>query len=141
MNKKILIILTSIMLLMVVLSGCNETENDNGNLDEVEIIEWYEGTYWEAGRLMYNGLSYNENALLYMVNGTARNLANQVLNSVIIWVKYYDINNTLLWEDGILENGVGINETWEFRSIYISSREHFKDVDHVEFDISGKFSE
>ncbi|MHA2309160.1 MAG: FxLYD domain-containing protein [Candidatus Heimdallarchaeaceae archaeon] len=140
MNKKILIIFLILTLLIVGFSGCTETEVEP-QWENVEIIRWYEGTYWEAGRIMNNGLIYNEDAKFYKVNGTAINQASKGLRNVIIWVKYYDINNTILWEDGVLQNSVAQNQTWEFQSLYISSREHFKEVDHVEFDISGEFDD
>ena len=110
MNNKILIILLCITLIIVSLSGCTETD-DEAKWENVEIIKWYEGTYWEVGELMNNGLAYNEDAKFYMINGTAQNLASKGLKNVIIWVTYYDINNTLLWEDGVLSNDIAQNQT------------------------------
>ena len=138
MNKKLLMISIAITLLIVGLIGCIETDN-SARWENVEIINWYEGTYREVGVLMANGLVYHEDAKFYMVNGTAQNQASKGLKNVIIWVKYFDINNTLLWDDGVLRNDIAHNKTWIFQSIYISSRDHFKEVDHVEFDISGEF--
>ncbi len=143
MRKKLLFIIIFFMLLAIGLSGCFETNNntDNGVKNYVEIVEWYQGTYKEIGKILYNDLVYNESARLYIVNGTARNNAQKTLYSVIIWVKYYDVNNTLLWEDGLLANGKAHNQTWRFDSFYTRDIDHFEDVDHVEFDFTGKFDE
>ncbi len=139
------IVTTAIVLLLLVvgLSGCTQI-NDNTNTDlgnKVELVKWYNGTYEEVGKIMYNGFVYDESAKFYLVNGTARNIADTSIKTVIIHVKYYDINNTLLWDDGLLDNGIAPNKTWEFHSFYTKNQDHFMDVHHVEFDILGKLNE
>ena len=145
MNKKMLITAIALMLLTIGLSGCNEI---NGNTDTtignnvVQIINWYNGTYKAVNNLYANGFVYREDMdLLYIVNGTAKNNASQEIRVVTIHIKYYDINNTLLLDDGILENGIKPGQTWDFWSFFTNDLEHFKDVHHVEFDISGEFEE
>lgn len=143
MNKNMLVVIVIFVLMSAIgFSGCIQSDNNANNIgNKVEIINWYNGTYIAVDDLLANGFVYDEQAKLYIVNGTAKNNADRQIKTVIIHVKYYDINNNLLWEDSLLENGIPPGETWPFWSFYTKDQEHFEIVHHVEFDISGQLME
>ena len=141
MYKKIILIpLVLILIIASIFTGCIQLD---GNIDtslenKVEIVKWYNGTYFAIGNLYSNGFVYHEDAKLYIVNGTAKNNASRQIKTVTIHVKYYDINDNLLWDDGILENGIPPKGYWDFYSFYLSNQDHFEDVHHVKFEIDGE---
>ena len=137
MNKKLLIIVIVFLLLVVGLSGCIETGDNTGWADKVQIVSYSIVTYKSVEEKMANGFVYHEDGKFYMVKGTARNIGGKMLDKVIITVKFYDSNNTFLREESTPVYDVEDDYTWEFEIIYLSTWDYFKDVDHIEFDISG----
>ncbi len=137
MEKELFTIATVIILLTVSLCGCNKTSNVNGWNKKVEIISYSIETYKSVEEKISDGFVYNKDAKFYMVKGIVRNIAGKMLDKVTVIVKFYDINNTFLREESTHVNDLEKHHTWDFEIFYLSSWDHFKEVDHIQFDIQG----
>ena len=116
------------LILTISLGGCIETDDDRVE-DNVEIVSYSIVTYKSAEEPIANGFVYQEDAKFYLVKGTAKNIGRQTLDIVTITVKFYDINNTFLREEGSPVFDVEKNYSWEFEIIYLNTWNYFEDGD------------
>jgi hypothetical protein len=153
MNKHLIVIGTAVLLLVVGLSGCDES---NFVSSEVEVVNYTVVTKWNvytggSGTYTYykSGFyhDYPENAQTsYIINVTLKNNAGRLLPTVYIYLNFYDKDNNLLARMnnlGIISN---LPDTYtETLSIQISKfqfvhygikEEYFDLVESVKFEIS-----
>ena len=108
MNKHLIVIGIVLLLLVVGLSGCNESSN-YGDEDLVEIYNVTVKTKWNEGYLtdvknfeedgFYHGVSADdENVwnLIYLISGTVKNIAGKKLNYIKVSAKLYDSDGNYL---------------------------------------------
>lgn len=84
-----------------------------------------------------DGFVYSEDAYRYVVSGTVKNVAGEMLNHVKITVKFYDKNNSYLDSRVAFVYYLDDSHTEDFEIYYINNNEYFEFVDHVEFLISA----
>jgi len=138
MNKHFLIIvIISFLLLVFGLSGCIEEIGETGT-DKIKLLVYSVETQKKSGyEKIADGFVYSEEAYRYVVSGTVKNVAGEMLNHVKITVKFYDKNNSYLDSRVAFVYYLDDSHTGDFEIYYINNNEYFEFVDHVEFLISA----
>lgn len=161
--KKHLIVTGMVLVLLVVgLSGCIRTsktndETDNkkeytylpdgtkvyGDFDKIEITEYTVTTDRRIGFMEYetiaNGFVYSKNASRYLVNVTVKNIANELIDWIYLYVYFYDNQGNELYSGKDTCRDMYINDTCclEVHWYNSSSPSYFEHMDYIEFEVSG----
>ena len=122
MKNQLIIVGIIFILLVVVLSGCNDTNQIAGNTDKVELLDT-----WVDPHTAIDGSKYD----YYM--GTVKNIAGYMLNTIKVTVKFYDSNNNYLFSGYDNIRNLANSYTKDF-SVYINSfNDYYEYIDHVEY--------
>ena len=135
MKKHLLLSGIIFVLLVVGFNGCTEQEI-SGDIDRIELLEYSIVTqkFEEEYKTIGNGFIHSDEAELYLINGTVKNIADEVLISVNITAKFYNNTNTLLTERTTYLGGIPINHTREFGIYYFYNEEYFEEICGVKFE-------
>ena len=125
MKNQLIIVGIIVILLTVVLSGCNDSSQTKEDTDKVELLDT-----WVDKHTALDGSKYN------YYNGTVKNIAGHMLNKINITVKFYDNNNNYLFSEYDAICNLANSYTRDF-SVYVDSFNiHYKYIDHVEYDLT-----
>lgn len=142
MEKKIKIfgILTMIIIILVGTLLFLVVFQDNRTA-KAELISYSTST-WKGHEKITDGLVYSEDATEYLINGSVKITNKASLNSIEVEVKFYNKNNSYLcskYDSLTILPGANINtipDTWKFTVGYLYFNEYFKEIDHVEIEIT-----
>lgn len=119
------------------LGGCNEqTEKAQGDIDKVELVRYSVVTYSYEKKLG-NGFVNNEEAEVYVINGTVKNIAGYKLNKITIKARFFDSDGNFL--DSLSDDVRDLPNTYEDDFQIIAQKytiDYFDNVDRVEFKFS-----
>ena len=118
-----------------------------GDFDKLEILNHSVVTEQRHGIYYYidvtyekiaDGFVYSENASRYRANVTVKNIAGEILDSITIYVRYYDNLDNFLRSDYDYGYDLYMDDTIDFSFTWgnYSSPSYFKQVDHISFEIS-----
>jgi len=150
MKKKILLLITIMVIIAGFFSGCEETTS-NGDItedsDEVELINYTIETFGaeigERPEKIGDGFIHNELAKngYYQIEGTIKNIAGKTLTNVTVKVDLFDKNHTYLGSEfsdpeNIFDLPLPDKETADFKIniIYLYTESYFLEVEEIEFD-------
>ena len=135
MNKYYIVIGIIFVLLMVGLSGCTEQEI-SGDADKVELVSYNVQTQiWDDGyKTIGDGFIHSEDAELYLITGTVKNIAGETLISVNITANFYDNTNNFLKEKTTYLGGIPNTYTEDFGIYYFVNEEYFENVCGLKFE-------
>jgi hypothetical protein len=135
MENHLIISAIVFVLLIIGLCGCIEQEI-SGDIDKIELLEYSIVTkkYEEEYKTIGNGFIHNDESELYLINGTVKNIAGEVLISVNITAKFYNNTNNLLTKKTTYLGGIPKNHSREFAIYYFSNEEYFKEICGVKFE-------
>ncbi len=149
------ILVTFFIASVLTFSGCVEINDNNGNnTDELKVIEYsiiteaysYNTNWTNFGDGFYPNdlpeIVHNDAGIYladeftkarYRINGTVKNIADHVLNSVIVNLIFYDGNNTFLTLEQLNNfSKLPVGSTWTFEYEYDFNDDYFEDVNHLE---------
>jgi hypothetical protein len=134
MKKNILISGIFFIILVVGLNGCTE-QDISGDKYRIELLEYSITTQKldEENRTIGNGFLHSDEADFYLINGTVKNISDELLISVNITAKFYNNTNNLLTERTTYLGGFPLNYTREFGIYYFSYEEYFEEICGVKF--------
>lgn len=134
MNKYLILSGFLLFVLMVNLSGCIVQET-SGDTDRLKLINYnVETKKWDEGyKTIGKGFIHSMNAELYFINGTVKNIAGEMLNSVNITAKFYDDTNNFLREEITYLGGIPDTYTEDFGIYYFVNEMYFENVTSVKF--------
>ena len=134
-----------VILICVGLSGCEETYQVTGDTNQIKIIDvsvttqWYipgygtYQTYTKSGFYKnYPAQAYNPR---YIIKGTAKNIAGENLNEIIIKALFCDSNHNQLISETTTIQGLAVGNTKNFEIYLDSNNQYFQQVDNVDFNI------
>jgi hypothetical protein len=137
MKKQLVIIGIVTLLVSVGLSGCNESQS-LGDTVKVQLLDYTVETYgWDFGyqyKKIGNGFIndvYDQGE--YIIKGTIKNSAGEMLNTINIKLNFYDENNVfLVYTTKILHN---LPDTYvqDFEVKLTNNAQYYYNIDHVEF--------
>lgn len=153
MSKSLLIFVVAVLFIVVGLSGCNEIDSGGeqsitlsdgtkvtGDINMVQILNYSLVTEAIDGRKIGDGFIHSEETYQYMIRGTAKNTAGEMIGFGIK-AHFYDKNDIYLHTEQSPSYQY-VADTY-IRDFYIdynmwqSSSEYFENVDYFEFEISG----
>lgn len=144
------LIATSIaFLLFISLSGCNQLgENQTptlsygtvvaGDTDKIEIVNFTIQTQKgidDGYEKIADGFVYTDGAKQYVINGTAKNIADRMLFYVELVVEFYDFNESHISTKTDSINN--LTDTWDFRIVYFASSPYFEAIDRIKIEITA----
>lgn len=155
MKRQISILVAFLIASILTFSGCVEINDTNdNNTDELEVIKYsiiteaysYDTNWTNFGDGFYPNdlpeIVHNEAGIYladefskarYRINGTVKNIADHVLNSIIVNLNFYDGNNTFLTSEQLNNfSKLPVGSTWNFEYEYYYYDDYFEDVDHLE---------
>lgn len=145
---KIILFLMSlvVIILLIVLSGCQEEIKAYGDIDQIEITDysvttqWYipgYGTYQNYSKpgfyKHYPETSYNPK---YIVIGTAKNIAGRNLDEIEIKISYYDSNSNRLASENTTILNLGYAQSKDFTVNLYLTNENYRNIEKIKFFIS-----
>ena len=137
MKKQLIISTIAILLIVTGLSGCTELTDETDDTDKVELLIYSVETQKKLGfEKIDDGFIHSEDSYRYVIDGTVKNIASEMLDYIKITVKFYDINDTYLDSRITYINFLEESTTWDFSVQYTNKNKYFQYVDHVEFEIS-----
>jgi len=142
MNKQS-ILLGIIIILIIVLSGCTKQNGKTTGNDKAEFVNYsiqtQRHTAVDIGDWikLADGFSYTETAERYFINGTVKNIAGYTLTQVNITANFYDSNNNFLRSESTSIYDIPDANTTTFEISYWNTTPYFKNVDHMNFNISA----
>ncbi len=145
MNKHLIAIGAVIILLAVVLSGCEEADNFE-NTNKVELVSYSVISYkfgndiYDSNVKLGDGFQYKEEMVGFQVSGIVRNIDNKPMEKIKITGKFYESNGNYLGESEKIIEKIPSGETRDF-SIFFHEEEHLLYVDKVEFEFYASYRE
>ena len=123
------LLITVIVFLLTIFSGCTE-QDISGDTDKVELLNYsIETQKWDYEyKNIGNGFIHSEDADLYLITGTVKNIAGELLNSIKITAKFYDKTNNYLREETTYLGSIANTYTENFRISYDDTEKYFEDV-------------
>ncbi len=139
MKKQLIIIGIVTILITVGLIGCQESQTSN---DKVQLVSYTVNTYYNYGTIRVEALgegfihnsSYADRA--YMINGIIKNIAGEMLNTVVITLNFYDNDNDFLASRTYTIRYLDKSKSDNFQVIYYDSESYFDDIDSVKFEFA-----
>lgn len=124
-----------LVLLIVGFSGCSE-KKISGDVDKIELLDYSIETqkYDDGYKKIGDGFIHNDNASLYLITGTIKNIAGEMINSVNITAKFYDNKNNYLREENAYTGSIENNYTEGFMIKYYYNEKYFENVCGVKFE-------
>ena len=132
-----------VLLSCVGLSGCEESNKVTGDTNLIKIIDvsvttqWYipgygtYQTYTKSGFYKnYPAHAYNPR---YIIKGTAKNIAGENLNKIIIIALFCDSNHNQLNSENTTIQELADGNTKNFEIYLYSNNQYFQQVDNVDF--------
>jgi len=116
-----------------------------GDIDKLEILNYSIVTEKEVNYRDYqkiaDGFVYSENASRYRVNVTIKNIAGEILDSITVYVRYYDDLDIFLRSDYDRGYDLYMDDIADFSFTWgnYSSPSYFKQVDHISFEIYASY--
>jgi len=154
MNKHLIVIGMTLMLLAVGLSGCTEQSNVIGDTDKVKITDYEVETNWlnYDNFIFYNKSNFYHNYPLdsyynysfhdkapivwYSVSGHVMNIAGEFLDVIIVNAKFCDANNKVLAEESETLYDLPDSYTDSFYiSLNMSDTKYFDEIENVKFEV------
>jgi hypothetical protein len=137
MKKQLVIIGIVTILVSVGLSGCNESQT-SGDSSKVQLVDYTVETYgWDYGyqyKKIGDGFVHNVyDQGRYVIKGSIKNIAVEMLNTIKITANFYDKNNIFLVSATDTIGNLPESYTGDFEVIYDNSDSYYYDIDHVEF--------
>ena len=105
-----------------------------GYLDKIIINVLYQ-SYSKSG--FYKDYPEETCESIYIINGTAKNIAGEMLNYVVIIARFYDIYGFYLLSKSNSISNLANTCTWDFEISYHCHEKYFGNVDHMDFVISA----
>ena len=141
MKKHLSVIGMVTLLLAFGLSGCVEQET-SGNIDEVELVSYsVETQKWEGVNNSYsyktigNGFIHSEDAYRYVITGTLKNIAGEVIDAVRIIANFYDSNSKAVGTlYDLINSDLPNADTADFSINVYKSVNYFEKIDSVKFE-------
>ncbi len=141
MKKHLSVIGMVTLLLAFGLSGCVEQEA-SGNIDEVELVSYFVETQkWEGVNNSYtyekigNGFVHSEDAYRYVITGTLKNIAGEVIDNIKITANFCDSNSKVVGtRHDIINSDIPTFHTANFSINVYKSTNYFEKVDSVKFE-------
>ena len=141
MKKHLSVIGMVTLLLAFGLSGCVEQET-SGNIDEVELVSYFVETQkWEGVNNSYtyekigNGFIHSEDAYRYVITGTLKNIAGELIDNIKITANFYDSNSKVVGTMyDIINSDIPTSHTANFSINVYKSSNYFEKVDSVKFE-------
>jgi hypothetical protein len=123
---------------MVGLCGCTE-EVTFGDGDKIELLQYSIVTkkYDEEYIIIGNGFIHNDEADLYYVNGTIKNISDETLIHVNVTAKFLNNTNNYLTEKTTYLGGIPSNSNKDFGIYYFSGEEYFEEICGVKFEFEA----
>jgi hypothetical protein len=131
------------VILIIVLCGCTKQNGKTTGNDKVEIV--YYSIQTQSHKAvdigdwikLADGFSYTETAERYFINGTVKNIAGYMLTQINITANFYDSNNIFLQSESISIYDIPDANTAAFEISYWNTTPYFKNVNHMNFNISA----
>lgn len=135
MNKNLIIIGIIFFLLIVGFNGCTKQETSK-DINKVELVSYnIETQKWDYGyKTIGNSFIHSEDAELYLITGTVKNIAGEMLNSIKITAKFYDNKHNFLREETTYLWSIANTYTEDFRISYYDTEKYFENVCDVIFE-------
>ena len=138
---KILAIGLIVLFITIGLSGCIEDANEDTNIEIIShTIKTYEVVRGGHDKFIGNGFIHvkDDRYTMFRIDGTIKNIGDEILKNVKVHIKYYDSKDNILREDEGVSYSLYINETADFYFIWYDSGfyPYFDHVDHINFEIS-----
>ncbi len=129
------ILIVVIFLILTIFSGCTEQEA-YGDIDKVELLNYSIETqkYDNGYKTIGNGFIHNSDAKLYLITGTIKNIAGEMIDSIKITGKFYDNTNNFLREENTYTGSIANAYTEDFRLRYYDNEKYFENVCSVKFE-------
>lgn len=161
-TKKQLVLITIILLLLTIsLNGCEEKKNNSPfsmfkTTDNVELIDYSVVTMWETGSIFddtykkhcesgfYHGIPENvgEYDIEYKINGTVKNNADKLLNSISIKMIFFDVDDNELFTETTSTGSLPHSYTDSFSVVICKfMEEYFDNVNYISFSLIGSYIE
>jgi hypothetical protein len=150
MEKKLVIVGITLVLITIGLTGCSENGDDGsvdsnaniiGDTDKIEIYDYKESTlgpYITEKRIhawSEEGIFYNDTSEDYIVEAYARNICEETLDRVEVKCHWYDISNNLLYTDTDSESNKEPGSSFRLYYHLYDYHDFFPDVHHVVLEI------
>lgn len=137
MKKQIVIIGIVAILIIVGLGGCQESQT-SGDTNKVQLVDYIVETYYNYGfntTKLGDGFVHNNSHInrVYMIQGTIKNTAGEILNNVVITLNFYDNDNNFLALKTYTIRYLSNSGTETFYMIYYDSESYFDKIDEVKF--------
>jgi len=138
MKKHLIVIGIIFFLLIIVFSGCTEQETF-GDINKVELVSYnIETQKWDYGyKTIGDGFIHSEDAELYLITGTVKNIAGESLNSIKITARFYDNTNNFLREKTTYLGNIANTYTEDFRISYVNTEKYFEKICGVKFEFEA----
>ena len=130
MKKQLMIVGIIFILLAVGLSGCNQSSQTTEDNDKVELVNYNVETYSQP--IGNHTFEWKE------INGTVKNIGGTLLNKIVVNIKFYDSNDTLLKTKTDSIFNIANSYTGEFMVEYPSTESYYENVDwdNIKFEFS-----
>lgn len=123
------------------MGGCQTDNERTGDINKVQLLDYNVETYggitynWEKlGDGFIHNSSYDHR--YYKIQGTIKNIAGDMLNTINIKVKFYDNNDNFLAEKTATIHNLTDSNSEDFGVKYNSSESYFDNIDEVQFEIT-----
>ena len=125
--KKLFVLFNIAVLLSLCFCGCQESSDNQGDKNLVELIHYNiktEISQWDD--------EYK------IISGIVKNNAGKTLNSIEVIINFYDSNKSFLRSKSDILTNIPDTNTGEFIITYYSSNKYYKEVDwnNIRFDFS-----
>ena len=142
MKKRLSVIGMVTLLLAFGLSGCVEQETSGNIIDEVELVSYsVETQKWEGVNNSYsyekigNGFIHSEDAYRYVITGTLKNIAGEVIDNIRIIANFYDSNSKMIGTlYDLINSDLPNAHTADFNINVYKSVNYFEKIDGVKFE-------
>ena len=125
MKKQLIINIIAFLLIVVWISGCNDSSQTKGDTDKVELLDT---------RVDKHTATDGSEHTYY--NGTVKNIAGHMLNKINITVKFYDNDNNYLFSEYDAICNLVNSYTRDF-SVHVDSfNDYYEYIDHVEYEFT-----
>jgi hypothetical protein len=153
MKKEIILLVVLIVISIGILCGCTEDETSNedkteypdeditGDTNKAELLDykietWKIGDNLEDDEKIGDGFIHSEEADYYLITGTIKNIAGEMLNTVKITASFYDDAGKYLDYQSAITTRLANTYTWNFEMIYNYYVGYFYDIEDVIFEIT-----
>ena len=143
MKKQIVIAFSTILIIVLTLSGCDILTEQEIDIDKIKILSYQIETWGatlpsEQPYKISNGFIYNQFSQngFYKVTGSVKNNAGVNIPRIKITINFYDIDNNYLTSKNDYIISLTENYIDDFTVIYWNYEPDFEKVNQIEIEVS-----